>query len=177
MGTEVLYPQDLLVHRFHLHTPSFHPRRNFPLHGDLTNFIVNRRPSSSNNKKTSPKPDKRKSTETKRVTLAGDARRKDGGQVTILRRGQSYDSLAANFSRGDARSKSSAADDMAVSPKQIRLAPPPLADVYAGSAFVLSPSPRALPVPSFCNKKPQDCVKTDSDDPATKDLRRLLRLE
>lgn len=205
MGTEILQPQDLLARRFHVHTPSFHRRRNYPAHGDLTNLIVNRRPTNNNYnssgyKKTSPKPDKRKSNETKRVAHGGDARRKDGGgpgmgQVTILRRGQSYDSLAAKFNGGDARSKSpptkSAADDMAVLgagrvgpsspsmlPKQIRLAPPPLADVYAGSAFSMSPSPRSLPLPSFFNKKQQDCVVINpADDPATRDLRRLLRLE
>ncbi|PIM97588.1 hypothetical protein CDL12_29941 [Handroanthus impetiginosus] len=63
-------------------------------------------------------------------------------------------------------------------PKQIRLSPPPLADVYAGSAFSLSPSPQSLPLPSFFNKKHQsDNTSKPFDDSATRDLRRLLRLE
>lgn len=209
MGTEVLYQQDLLAQRLHVAPPPYHRRRHYPSSGNLTNLVVNRRPSQKVNggdnnsgyKKTSPKADKRKSNETKRATHGGDARRRDGGgpaigQVTILRRGQSLNNIAAKLNGGDARSKSPpkkkpAADDMAVlgagrigpntpemMPKQIRLSPPPLADVYAGSAFALSPSPRSLPLPSFFNKKQQDYAKINpSDDPATRDLRRLLRLD
>lgn len=206
MGTEVLYSQDLLAQRFHVAPPPFHRRRNFPVQGNLTNLIVNRRPGANNNnnnnnyKKTSPKSDKRKSNDTKRATHGGDARRRDGGggggQVTILRRGQSLSCIAAKLNGengGESRSRSPpakkpAADDMAVGrigpeapelmPKQIRLSPPPLPDVYAGSAFALSPSPRSLPLPSFFNKKQGDFVKINhSDDPATRDLRRLLRLD
>lgn len=192
MGTEVLYQQDLLAQRLHVVPPPFHRRRNYPSNGDLTNLIVNRRPSHNNKnnnsgyRKTSPKSDKRKSNETKRATHGGDARRKDGGgpatgQVMILRRGQSLTCIPAKLNDGDARStsppmKKPAADDMAI--KQIRMSPPPLADVYAGSAFSLSPSPRSLPLPSFFNKKQQDYATINpSDNPATRDLRRLLRLD
>ena len=196
MGTEILQPQDLLSRRFHVAPPSFHRRRNFQSHGNLTNLIVNRRPAPTHNnsgyKKTSPRPEKKKSNETKRATHGGDARRKDGGgpavgQVTILRRGQSLGNIAAKLNGGDAKAKPTTADDMAVlgtgrigpdspgmMPKQIRLSPPPLADTYAGSAFSLSPSPRSLPLPSFFNKKQQDLAPIN---PATRDLRRLLRLD
>ncbi|KAL6548439.1 hypothetical protein OROGR_008860 [Orobanche gracilis] len=78
--------------------------------------------------------------------------------------------------------------------KQIRLSPPSppdvyaglefslypsRPDVYAGSAFSLSPSPRSLPLPSFFNKKqqPSHCGINPLDNPATRDLRRLLRLD
>ena len=191
MGTEVLYQQDLLAQRLHVVPPPFHRRRNYPANGDLTNLIVNRRPShhitnnnNNSNKKTSPKSDKRKSNETKRATHGGDARRKDGGgpamgHVMILRRGQSLNCIAAKLNDARVPSpplKKPAADDMAI--KQIRSPPPPLADVYAGSAFSLSPSPRSLPLPSFFNKKQQDCATINpSDNPATRDLRRLLRLD
>ncbi|KAH6808806.1 hypothetical protein C2S51_026589 [Perilla frutescens var. frutescens] len=209
MGTEILQPQDLLAQRFHVAPPSFHRRKNFPANGNLANLIVNRRPgpvhNNSGHKKTSPKPDKKKSNDTKRVTHGGDARRKEGGvgpamgQVTILRRGQSLGNIAVKLNGGDVSSatskspkaKPAAADDMAVLgtgrigpnspvmvPKQIRLSPPPLTDTYAGSAFSLSPSPRSLPLPSFFNKKQQDFVPINPfDDPATRDLRRLLRLD
>ncbi|KAI3522358.1 hypothetical protein L1887_00077 [Cichorium endivia] len=51
-------------------------------------------------------------------------------------------------------------------------------DSYAGSACFLSPSPRCLPLPSFFSTK-QGSITTDHncDDTATKDLRRLLRIE
>ncbi|KAH7838694.1 hypothetical protein Vadar_029998 [Vaccinium darrowii] len=44
-------------------------------------------------------------------------------------------------------------------------------DVYAGSAVSMSPSPRALPLPSLFSKK------MAVDDSATRDLRRHLRLD
>uniref|UniRef100_A0A7N0UBA4 Uncharacterized protein n=1 Tax=Kalanchoe fedtschenkoi TaxID=63787 RepID=A0A7N0UBA4_KALFE len=46
-------------------------------------------------------------------------------------------------------------------------------DVYAGSAFLSTspPSPSSLPLPSFSTRKPA------VDDSASRDLRRLLRLE
>ncbi|MGI4370304.1 proline-rich nuclear receptor coactivator motif-containing protein, partial [Klebsiella pneumoniae] len=61
--------------------------------------------------------------------------------------------------------------------KSVLLSPAPGAgDVYAGSAFATSPSPRSLPLPSFFNKKHMSKV-AGGDDPATRDLRRLLRLD
>lgn len=45
-------------------------------------------------------------------------------------------------------------------------------DMYAGSAFSVSPSPSSLPLPSFSKKK-----QFPIDDSATRDLRRLLRLD
>ncbi|XP_047313384.1 uncharacterized protein LOC124916678 [Impatiens glandulifera] len=42
-------------------------------------------------------------------------------------------------------------------------------NMYAGSAFSMSPSPKSLPLPSFFNKT--------VDDSATRGLRRLLRLD
>ncbi|CAA6654173.1 unnamed protein product [Spirodela intermedia] len=49
-------------------------------------------------------------------------------------------------------------------------------ETYAGSAFSLSPSPRALPLPRFSSKKPWDGGAIAVDLSATKDLRRLLGL-
>ncbi|KAG6431130.1 hypothetical protein SASPL_109205 [Salvia splendens] len=185
MGTEVLYSQDLLAQRLHIAPPHFHNRRNFPSQENFSNLVVNRCSCHNNNGKTSPQSDKRKSNETKGATYGSDARQKEGGGVRILRRGQSLSCIAAKLNGGDgsaARSVSPpAADDMTVGrmrpermPNQIRQSPLPLPllDVYAGSAFSLSPSPRSLPLPSFFNKK-----INPSDDPATRDLRRLLRLD
>ena len=187
MGTEVLRAQDLLAERYHISPPAFHRRRK----ENLTTLIVNRRPTyntgGNNNKRTSPKPDKKKSNESKKVTHGGGAaetRRRDERQVTILRRGESLDSLTSKANGGRSPNLKSpnqkSADDLAVlgTPRNIRLSPPPLVDVYAGSAFSLSPSPRSVPLPSFFNKKSDDGkIISPLDDPATRDLRRLLRLD
>ncbi|RRT42822.1 hypothetical protein B296_00034248 [Ensete ventricosum] len=53
-------------------------------------------------------------------------------------------------------------------------------EVYAGSGFVLSPSPRALPLPTFSRKKEGSAATAAAavvDCSATRDLRRLLRLD
>ncbi|CAA0811856.1 Protein PMR5 [Striga hermonthica] len=50
-------------------------------------------------------------------------------------------------------------DDL-MNQRQIQ-SPPPPADVYAGSAFALSPSPRSVPLPSFF-------IRKDSNDGATR---------
>lgn len=67
-------------------------------------------------------------------------------KVTILRRGKSLDSSLEAVK----------------------------SDKYAGSAFSVSPSPSALPLPSFLTKKQ---FSATVDDSATRDLRRLLRLD
>ncbi|KAE8037555.1 hypothetical protein FH972_010136 [Carpinus fangiana] len=65
-------------------------------------------------------------------------------------------------------------------PKQIRVVDLRLSplvaekcDMYAGLAFVMSPEPSSLPLPLFSKKKQ---VLVIVDDSATRDLRRLLRL-
>ncbi|XP_010938865.1 uncharacterized protein [Elaeis guineensis] len=58
-------------------------------------------------------------------------------------------------------------------PKQVRLRK--AVDVYAGAGFANSPSPRALPLPRFWGRMPAPAIVVH--DSATRDLRRLLRLE
>ncbi|CAL9198553.1 unnamed protein product [Musa hybrid cultivar] len=122
------------------------------------------------------------------------------GQVTILRRGESLEAAKARKGGPGTAAIPSASvgwdpalfgmgrlgpDPVMIPmiPKQIRLRSPAAAmppDVYAGSAFDLSPSPRALPLPSFSRRKedlPPAGAKAVVDCSATKDLRRLLRLE
>lgn len=70
------------------------------------------------------------------------------GHVTILKRGESFVAKISD-------------------PKQVRFG---LQDTYAGSAFSMSPAPSLLPLPSFC-------VKAVDELAATRDLRRLLRLD
>lgn len=79
--------------------------------------------------------------------------------VTILRRGESL----------DGRSKVSQ-----MSTGRIWMN---MGDVYAGSAFLSTspPPPSSLPLPSFTAKKSFEEVVVD--DSASRDLRRLLRLD
>jgi hypothetical protein len=92
----------------------------------------------------------------------------DSGRVTILRRGQSLDSLEGNLRNGDFNNKSPKLS----SKKAVANTMVAGADVYAGSAIFVSPSPSSLPLPSFFSNK-----KSESDVSATRDLRRLLGLE
>ncbi|KAK2995556.1 hypothetical protein RJ640_014953 [Escallonia rubra] len=156
--------------------------------------------SNNNNRKQQQthKPEQRRRSPepaiSKRSTSSDDLRQKHqhqspnglvSGQVTILRRGESLDSKI----KGEpAATKGSGTDlvvcgtgrlgpDPEMVPRQIRLSPAPAncrSDMYAGSAFSLSPSPRAVPLPSFFNKPKGPRIV---DDSATRDLRRLLRLD
>lgn len=111
-------------------------------------------------------------------------------KVTILRRGESLDSKIKSQVAASASGDMVVCDgtqrlgpDPEMVPKQVRIvdlrspAPAPAAgrrrcDMYAGSAFAVSPEPSSLPLPSFSKKK-----HVSFDDSATRDLRRLLRLD
>lgn len=113
------------------------------------------------------------------------------GQVTILKRGESLDSLR---NRGNDRRKTVSFDDRdlvvtgteRIGPEpesvkeEVRVADLKVAatvalqsDVYAGSAFSWSPSPSSLPLPTFSRRKEVFKIMEDS---VTEDLRRLLRI-
>lgn len=127
------------------------------------------------------------------------------GQVTILRRGESLDSVMGKGpstregKHGDEAAtpvvlSSEAGGDLivfgtgrlgpepAAVPKQSRLvgvrtaAKTERLEMYAGPAFSLSPSPRALPLPTFSSRKLGE-GDADEHQSATRDLRRLLRLD
>ncbi|KAK6146106.1 hypothetical protein DH2020_019975 [Rehmannia glutinosa] len=190
MGTEVLRPQDLLVERLRAPPTSFNRRRNFSANGNLMNSDVNRKQQ----RKPSPRPDKRSfnaAAETKRSSNGGGVpspRQKaevpNGGlvmgKVTLLRRGESLDSITSKITRGNPKNPmiQTPVDDLSY-PKQIRVVAAPPADIYAGSAFSMSPSPRSVPLPSFFNKDNKDLNDCQSKQfyDATRDLRRILRLE
>ena len=158
MATEVLRPQDCLVRLPHA---AFSRRRNYG--GYMHNPKPSRRQISRSEKRAvvSKKPSCDDSRVAKRSGLVME-------KVVILRRGESLDSTMKSdvVVCGTQR----LGPDPEMVPKQIRLAK---ADVYAGSAFAVSPAPSALPLPSF-SKKPSSAAV---DDSATRDLRRLLRLE
>lgn len=114
------------------------------------------------------------------------------GQVTILKRGESLDSkVGSEFKRNELKKSVSlneadlivcGTDRLGPGPelvsKHIRLTDalftrPGSGTEYAGSGFSQSPSPRSLPLPTFSKKN----ISATVDDYATKDLRRLLRLD
>ncbi|KAL1807360.1 hypothetical protein DCAR_0726709 [Daucus carota subsp. sativus] len=171
MGTEVLRPQDCIreAPAIFTHRKSFH-------HGVPK---VNRKPvrqARPENRRKSPEPKKP-------ATFSEDDLTPSNpkivlGQVTILRRGESLD-LKVKASEKKEISKEMTVygtgrlgPDPKNVPKQVRFGLP---DTYAGSAFFTSPAPSSLPLPSFFRK---DCgVKAVDDSVATRDLRRLLRLD
>lgn len=181
MATEILQPQDVLAGRFRVHAPSYARRRNFPAKGAPAGLALNqnqqRRPAAKQEKKRS---DAAAAAETKKPNRGGDRRRSSGGStlamgnVTLLRRGESLDSLATKIGGSSSGDPIRSDSEMVAPLKTRRAAPPqPKVDVYAGAAFDSSPSPRCLPQPSFCSSSKG---VVDSDD-ATRSLRRMLRLE
>ncbi|MED6119753.1 hypothetical protein PIB30_014615 [Stylosanthes scabra] len=174
MATEILRPQDCFIERIRVPPASYSRRRTYSnnhsnYHGS-NNFnnhhaasaaasrSSNRKPVTRSDQRkravvsSSPQPVPAAAMPLRRTRSAEDSRlaRSNGfagDKVTILRRGQSLDSMPAAAVNGD---------------------------MYAGSAFSVSPSPSALPLPSFSTKKQSSPAV---DDSATRDLRRLLRLE
>lgn len=177
MATEILRPQDVLAGRFRVHTPPHARRKNFPAKGSPAALTLNqnqqRRPSAKHEKRRSDAA----AADAKKPNRGGDRRRSSSGalamgNVTLLRRGESLDSLATKIGGSNSRDPTRS-DSELVAPLKVRKAvPPPKVDVYAGAAFDSSPSPRCLPRPSFCGMK----GGASDDDDATRSLRRMLGL-
>ncbi|RVW55683.1 hypothetical protein CK203_001422 [Vitis vinifera] len=188
MGTEILRPQDCLIERMGVSPAVFPRRKAFP-----GNVKANRRPVVRAERSDQKRRGSQSEGSISKRSSSDDVRAAKGnvvvGPVTILRRGESLDSKLKSEAL-----KKNGEEEMIVSgterlgpdpemvPKQIRIKDlKPFAfsvaakpDMYAGSAFALSPSPSSLPLPSFSRKKQMSPVV---DDWATKDLRRLLRLD
>ncbi|GAU20052.1 hypothetical protein TSUD_381440 [Trifolium subterraneum] len=191
MGTEILLPQDCLIQRIRTSPASFSRRRNpgnyynnnnyyggnygnnYNCYGNVNSGRINRKPAirpeqrkrvAVAERKPNTRPSFRasSSSDDMKVTRGSD---KVMEKVMILRRGGSLDSLV----KSDGLNKEGNDNDEMVS-KQIRVNG---CDVYAGSAFAMSPSPSALPIPSFQRKFGSP---VNVDDSATRDLRRLLRI-
>ncbi|XP_028759896.1 uncharacterized protein LOC114718661 [Neltuma alba] len=191
MATEVLRPQDCLVERIRVPPAAFSRRRNYGGYCNYNNYVTNPRPS----RKPSNRPERQD--QRKRVVVptqpvskpsiskkssSDDSKMAKGSglvmeKVTILRRGQSLDStIKSEVLKAESEDlvvcgTQRLGPDPEMVPKQIRIVK---TDMYAGSACAVSPSPSALPLPSFWKKK--EC-SVAVDDSATRDLRRLLRLE
>ncbi|KAK0607337.1 hypothetical protein LWI29_013508 [Acer saccharum] len=181
MGTEVLRPQDCLIQRIRVSSPGglFSRRRNYygsnnPNSYYNYNYNISHHQNNINsnvrttNRKPAfrhERPDQRRHQRAQsepsvsRRSVYDDnssAKRSssdDSMKVSILRRGESLDSKIKSSGSVDAGRFSPAA-------------------MYAGSGFAVSPAPSSLPLPSFSKKK-----QTSIDDSATRDIKRLLRLE
>jgi len=200
MGTEVLRPQDCLIQRIRVAPAGFNRRKTYYPNGNTARLRKVGRPEQKRRFNAQPEMLPPATMISKRSASPEYDLRKSNHQivmeqVTILRRGESLD---AKVVKADRPVKKISAGDLVVVgterlgpdpemvTKQIRIgdlksALSPVAaggscrtDMYAGSAFSMSPSPRALPLPSFFNKKQVSNVVEDS---ATRDLRRLLRLD
>lgn len=175
MATEILRPQDALVHRFRVHTPSCPRRKISPASGASASLASNQ----NHQRRPSPKQEKKP----RKPNLGGDARRRREvvvpavGKVTLLRRGESLNSIANRIGDSNpvdsaARSPRARSDSELVVKRKVRAPPPPpMVNVYAGAGFGSSPSPRCLPRPTFPG------MRGAFDDGATRSLRRMLRLE
>ncbi|KAJ7980177.1 Proline-rich nuclear receptor coactivator [Quillaja saponaria] len=191
MGTEILRPQDILIERIRVPPAVFSRRRNYGNPNFNYNYYASNPRSSRKPVARPERVDQRKRVVSRRSSsddLKMAKSSPDMEKVTILRRGESLDSKI----KSQALKKEG--DDLVVIgtqrlgpnpemvPKQIRIVDMRLgfsqvavsSDVYAGSAFAMSPAPSSLPLPSFSKKKQASAIV---DDSATRDLRRLLRLE
>ncbi len=188
MGTEVLRPHDCLIERIRVPPAAFSRRRSYGNNNQYhnNNYYNHYYASSSVRPSRKPvvRPDPRKRVERRPSSDDSKMARSSGlvmEKLTILRRGESLDSKikseALKKEGGDLVivGTQRLGPDPNLVPKQIRIVDlRPGCDVYAGSAFAVSPSPSALPLPSFSKKQQSSPVV---DDSATRDLRRLLRLE
>lgn len=194
MGTEILLPQDCLIERIRTPPASFSRRRNpgycynnnynyyggnygngYNFYGNVNSGRINRKPAirpeqrkrvAVAERKPNTRPSFRPSSSSDDMKVTrGSGRVME--KVMILRRGESLDSLVKSEGL-----KNEGNDEMVS--KQIRIVDLKNGcDVYAGSAFAMSPSPSALPIPSFQRKFASPVAV---DDSATRDLRRLLRI-
>ncbi|PIA39371.1 hypothetical protein AQUCO_02600081v1 [Aquilegia coerulea] len=114
----------------------------------------------------------------KTKTFSGDLKKSFSGDLQSLEKKKKNETLKKTFS-GDLLLLGT--ERIGPDPNQVPIRLNDLkplnfrSDVYAGSAFGQSPSPRALPLPKFSLKKDEGILAVD--DSATKDLRRLLRID
>jgi len=154
MATEILLPQDCLVERIRAPPTNFSHRRSSTNHCNYY-YYNNHVAASRSCRKPFTRPDQRKRPAAPASGLQSAAVRRSGGDDSRVARSHGLEKVTI-LRRGQSL-------DSAVK-----------SDMYAGSAFAMSPSPNALPLPSFPTKKNSSAA---FDDSATRDLRRLLRLE
>ncbi|XP_059649159.1 uncharacterized protein LOC132295094 [Cornus florida] len=181
MGTEVLRPQDCLIERIGVAPAVFHRRRSFYGNGNpnpsFRKPVFRQGQKKRFNYPSEPSISKRSSEDFKQNY--NHHHHHVMGHVAVLRRGESLD-LKMNGEDLIVYGTERSGPDPEMVRREIRvgdlrsaLAAGGRSDMYAGSAFAMSPSPSSLPLPSFFNKKQ---VSEIADDSASRDLRRLLGL-
>lgn len=181
MGTEILRPQDCLFNGVRV-SPAACSRRRYVGNQNWSyncnyNAKINRKPVRSEKKRSGSE-----ASITKRSSSMDDLVME---KVKILRRGESLglrirssEALRREADGGDlvvtgmGTETDRLGPDLEMVPRQIQISRDKT-DMYAGSAFAFSPPPSSLPLPSFPTKKQAALVY----DSATRDLRRLLRLD
>ena len=184
MGTEILRPQDCLIERIRVPPAALYSRRrnygysnpNYPNYSNNTTTKPNWRSAVRHEK-----PDQRRQraqseqSMSKRSTSISDdskmmIKRSSSDDLKTVRSSENKNDLVTEkviiLRRGESL-------DSKIK-KERRVAPGSMTgkcDVYAGSAFAVSPEPSSLPLPSFFKKQ------FSVDDSATRDIKRLLRLE
>ncbi|KAB2599492.1 hypothetical protein D8674_009763 [Pyrus ussuriensis x Pyrus communis] len=187
MGTEILRPQDCLIERIRVRPASFSRRKSYYYGSPIANqnYVSNprsRKPAVRSESRRIQVQPADAAPVAKTSSSHDDLRSFKMEKVTILRRGESLDSKMnekgglAGTGTGTARLRPGPETVQ----KQVRIVDlrSPVGgktDMYAGSAFAVSPEPSSLPLPSFSRKK--QVSKVVDDDSATRDLRRLLRLD
>ncbi|XP_050375076.1 uncharacterized protein LOC126792665 [Argentina anserina] len=176
MGTEILRPQDCLIDRVRLptsSTSSFSRPRSYS-NGPIPVQQQHRRFGKPAVRSEQQKPEPAAVVSKRSGGRASSDDLMKAEKVTILRRGEPLRRIKKAASDGRLERLS---PGPTVVPKEVRIVDlrTPVTDMYAGSAFAMSPEPSSLPLPSFSGKKKQ--VSRSFDDSATRDLRRLLRLE
>lgn len=162
MGTQILRPQDCLVERITNPPADFFRRRSSGNYCNNYYYNNNHAATARSGRKRVTKPEQRK-----RVA-PGYGQPVAAEHTLAMRRSSSDDSRVARTNHGFGLEK------VKILRRGQSLDSAVKSDMYAGSAFAVSPSPSALPLPSFSMKKQ---VAAAVDDSATRDLRRLLRLE
>lgn len=183
MATQVLRPHDLFAdRRFRHHSRPLRRRKNIAVDFKLE------KNSDSDRGKTSPRSGKRRSkTSSKKDEVPSGGL--VNGQVTLLKRGEPLDLTALKANPNPCPEKTKPIDEdlmildlgkivfdscETLPKQQLRTSAPTPANRFAGSV-ISSPSPRALPLPSFFNLMQQD--EPVVVDVVSRDLRRMLRLE
>ncbi|KAE8660108.1 hypothetical protein F3Y22_tig00116958pilonHSYRG00085 [Hibiscus syriacus] len=165
MGTEVLRPQDCLSERIRV-PPTVCPRRRYG-NGTFNPGYYYANNNNDGNVRFIKKPAQKKrigpeQQVSKKYDSTDDLKTVRNNammeKVTILRRGESLDTKIKSI------------DGIKV--VDIKSSVMEKSDLYAGSAFFVSPAPSSLPLPSFSKKK-----EVPVDELATKGLRRLLQLD
>ncbi|KAK9279363.1 hypothetical protein L1049_013042 [Liquidambar formosana] len=192
MGVAVLHPQDCIKEPFSHETLIISPSMKRPSRNPNPNSNPNR--VQSHRRKRSPSGTggggaiHNRSPPRKTVVAKSPVPNLVMGKVKILRRGEDLNLTTSDRAPEIVKvekiedqvdlvlsSTDRLGPDPDMVPKQIRLTElNPVAGFYAGSAFIASPPPSSLPLPGFFTK---NIVLSKTDDDATSDLRRMLRLD